>query len=89
MESISKNFSGVFKIMLAIAAVLIFIRIFPWLILIGVVAYGGNKLIKYIRKHKSGKIRKSDIKGEIYEEQNYYDFSDKKVVDVDFEEVKR
>lgn len=91
MEFINKKISGVFKIILVIAAILIFIKIFPLLILVGIVAYGGNKLLKYIKKFKNekiGKVEKDDIKSEVYEEQNYYDFSNKKVIDVEYEDIK-
>lgn len=92
MEFISKGFSSVFKIILAIAAVIIFVRFIPLLIFIGAAIYGGSKLMKYIKKSKGEKIDKKErnnIKSEIYEEQNYYDLSNKKVIDVEYEEVKR
>ena len=91
MEFINRSFSGVFKTILIIAAVLIFIRIFPWLIALGVVAWGGIKLVKYIKSHKDSKINKKEkveINSKIYEQQNYYDFSNKNVIDVEYEEIK-
>lgn len=91
MDFINRNFSGMFKTIIIVAAVLIFIRIFPWLIAVGVVAFGGIKLVKYIKSYKDVKIKKRekvDTKSKAYEQQNYYDFSNKNVVDVEYEEVK-
>ncbi len=91
MDFINRNFSGMFKIIIIIAAVLIFIRIFPLLIVAGVVAWGGIKLVNYIKSYKGIKISKREkvnTKTEAYEQQNYYDFSNKNVVDVEYEEVK-
>ncbi|MBV7274041.1 hypothetical protein I6U48_14130 [Clostridium sp. PL3] len=92
MEFISKGFSSVFKIILAIAAVIIFIKSIPLLIFVGAAIYGGSKLMKYIKKNNGEKIHKKEknnTKSEIYEEQNYYDLSNKKVIDVEYEEIKR
>ncbi|WML33854.1 hypothetical protein [Clostridium sp. OS1-26] len=91
MDFINRNFSGMFRTIIIIAAVLIFIRIFPWLIAVGVVAWGGIKLVNYIKSYKDVKTRKRekvDTKSKAYEQQNYYDFSNKNVVDVEYEEVK-
>lgn len=92
MEFINKGFSSVFKIVLAIAAVIILVKSIPLLIFVGVAVYGGNKLMKYINKRKSEKVVKEErnnIKNETYEQQNYYDLSNKKVIDVEYEEVRR
>lgn len=91
MDFINRNFSGMFKTIIIIAAVLVFVRIFPLIILVGLVGWGGHKAINYIKTYKSEKIgrkRKADDKNKTYEQQNYYDFSNKKVIDVDYEEVK-
>lgn len=91
MDFINRNFSGMFRTIIIIAAVLIFIRIFPWLIAIGVVAWGGLKLVTYIKSYKGIKFNKREkvnTKSKACEQQNYYDFSNRNVVDVEYEEVK-
>lgn len=92
MEFINRNISNVFKIMLAIVAVIILIKAIPLLIFVGAVVYGGNKLLNYIRKRKSEKVsqtERNNIKSKVYEEENYYDLSSKKIIDVEYEEIKR
>ncbi|MBI6872531.1 hypothetical protein [Clostridium aciditolerans] len=91
MDFINRNLSGMFKTIIIIAAVLIFIRIVPWLIVVGIVGWGGIKLVKYIKSYKNiktSKREKVDNKSKAYEQENYYDFSNKNVVDVEYEEVK-
>lgn len=91
MDFINKNFSGMIKTIITIAIVLIIIRVSIWLIPVVVVAWGGMKLVKYIKSYKGIKMDKREkvnTKSEADEEQNYYDFSNKNVIDVEYEEVR-
>lgn len=93
MDFVNKNFSGAFKIVLAIIAVIVFIRILPLLLLVGFIAWAGFKTVKYFKtrgKKKASKYEKMDVNTSINDEDdNPFDFTGKNVVDVQYEEIKK
>lgn len=90
MDFVNKNFSGIFKIAIGIIVFVLFIRILPWVALIGLVFWACRKMIKKFKNWKNQK----DIKAEafernstIYDEKDEFDLSEKKIVDVDYKEI--
>ena len=92
MDFINRSFSGTFKIILTIIAVLIFIRIIPLLVVVGFIAWAGVKGMKYFnsRKYKrANKHENMDVNSSMYAEKDSFDFTDKNIVDVEYEEIKK
>lgn len=92
MDFVNRNLSGAFKIILTIMAVLIFIRILPVLLVVGVVAWGGFKGVKYLKTRgnkKANKYEKMDVNANIHDEKDSFDFTGKNVVDVEYEEIRK
>jgi hypothetical protein len=92
MDFVNRNFSGAFKIVIAIMAVFVFIRILPPLLLLGFIAWAGFKTVKYFKtrgKKKASKYEKMNVNTNINDEDDPFDFTGKNVVDVEYEEIKK
>jgi len=93
MDFINKNLSSTFKIIVGIVFVLIFVRIIPILVVVGFIAWIGYKVMSYfkLRKHKKFNNKKTnmDVNSTNYHENNSFDFSDKNIIDVEYEEIKK
>ena len=92
MDFVNRNLSGAFKIILTIMAVLIFIRILPVLVVVGVVAWAGVKGVKYFKTRgnkKANKYENMDVNSNIHDEKDSFDFTGKNVVDVEYEEIRK
>ncbi|AKN30736.1 hypothetical protein Ccar_07760 [Clostridium carboxidivorans P7] len=90
MDFVNKNFSGMFKIAIGIIVFVLFIRILPWVALIGLVLWAFSKVIKKIKSWKNQKNIKEETferNSTIYDEKDEFDLSEKKIVDVDYKEV--
>ncbi|MDW8802298.1 hypothetical protein P8V03_14175 [Clostridium sp. A1-XYC3] len=89
MDFVNKNFSGAFKIVFGILAIFVLIRIIPLLVVAGIAIWGGAKGIKYFKSWKNRKINKKEKTVDyVNVEKEFFDLSDKKIVDVDYEELK-
>jgi hypothetical protein len=93
MDFVNRNFSGTLKIIITVFAVFVFIRVLPWIVAIGVIAWGINKSVKHIntliRVKKNNKQEKVNVKDDEYNHDSAFDFSGKKIIDVDYEEIKK
>lgn len=92
MDFVNRSFSGSVKILLSIFAVFIFIKILPLLVVVGFVSWIGFKGYKYFKtkgKKKVGKRDNMDISESINNNEDPFDFTSKKIVDVEYEEIKK
>ncbi|KZL91228.1 hypothetical protein [Clostridium magnum] len=92
MDFVNKNFSGTFKIIIAIAAMFVFIKILPLLLIVGLIAWTGFKGVRYFkaRAHKKvNKHEKMDVSTNIDGNGDPFDFTGKNVVDVEYEEIRK
>ncbi|MCH5138214.1 hypothetical protein JMF89_13510 [Clostridiaceae bacterium UIB06] len=92
MEFVNRNISGVFKILIAIIAVFVFVKILPLLVIGGVIVWAGFKGVKYFKNRenkKAGKFENIDTNESIDHNEDPFDFTGKSVVDVDYEEIKK
>jgi uncharacterized membrane protein len=90
MDFVNKNFSGVFKIIVGVIVFLLFIKVVPWIALGGLVIWAITKIIKHFKRWKQGNgFKKEEVKinNTVYDEKDEFDFSEKKIVDVDYKEV--
>lgn len=92
MDFVNRSFSGAFKTLLIIMAAFVIIRILPLLVVVGFVAWTGFKGFKYLKNRGIKKARdyeKMDVKANINEEEDPFDFTGKNIVDVEYEEIKK
>lgn len=90
MDFVNKNFSGTFKIIIAIAAMFVFIKILPLLLIVGLIAWTGFKGVRYFKAgaHKKvNKHEKMDVSTNIDGNGDPFDFTGKNIVDVEYEEI--
>ncbi|WP_373844905.1 hypothetical protein [Clostridium sp.] len=88
MDFAGKNFAVVFKVILAIIILTVFIRIVPLLAVAGVLLFLILKVRKY--KNKKGHTFEAQNKQNIKnDKEEPFDLSHKKVIDVDYCEVKK
>ncbi|NMM62730.1 hypothetical protein HBE96_08475 [Clostridium sp. P21] len=90
MDFINKGFSSVFKIAIGLIIFIVLIRILPWIALVAAGIWGISKVVKSFKSWKSGdNIRREEVKthSNISNEKDEFDFSEKKIVDVDYKEV--
>ncbi|CAB1248148.1 conserved hypothetical protein [Clostridiaceae bacterium BL-3] len=89
MDFIFKNFSLVCKVLLALAAVFIFIRIIPLVVITGVAVFAFFKVKKYFKNRKIDKFRHKNVNNIRKKEDIPFDISREKIVDVDYDEIKK
>lgn len=92
MDFINRSFSGAFKTLLIIVAVFVIIRVIPLLVVVGFIAWTGFKGFKYFKNRgvkKSRKYENMDVKASMNDDEDPFDFTDKNVVDVEYEEIKK
>jgi hypothetical protein len=89
MDFIFKKFSTVCKILLALIAVVIFIRIIPWIVVAGVALFTFVKLRKYLKNRKINKPKNKRMNGFTRRKKHPFGISQEKIVDVDYDEVKK
>lgn len=90
MDFVNSNLSGVFKIIVAMLVISILIRIIPLLIIPAIAVWGGYKGIRYFNNCKNRKIHKKEKATEyVHVEKEFFDLSDKNIVDVEYEEVRK
>lgn len=92
MDFVNRNLSGVFKAILGILAVLIFIRIIPLLFLVAIVGLGGFKIYRCFKTWKNRNVSKKEevhAQSTVYNEESFFDLKDKNVVDVEYEDIRK
>lgn len=90
MDFVNKNFSGVFKIIIGVIIFVLFIRVLPWIALVGLVIWAITKIVKYFKNWKHGnrfKKEEVEINSTIYDGKDNFDLSEKKIVDVEYKDV--
>lgn len=86
MNFASKDLSIIWKAGIAVIAIFIFIKVLPLAVMAGVIIFIALKLINYFKGRK--KVNKRKKYEQPYKE-SYHDFSGKKVIDVDYDEVSK
>lgn len=92
MDFINRNFYSALKLIIGFITVIVFIRIIPWLVVVGGIFWAFNKCVKLIRTYKekrSNMQKKVYEKSSVYSDENSFDFPEKKVIDVEYEEIKK
>lgn len=92
MDFVNRNLSSAFKIILAIVIMLIFIKTIPVLIIVGIVAWAGNKGMKFFKNRKSKEsttYKKMNVNPDIYSAKDSFDITGKNVIDVEYREMKK
>lgn len=86
----SNVLSSVIFIGLFALAALLLLNLFPVLLVAGIGIYGITKGVKLFKQWKSSKTFKARSKDtvEIYDEKDYFDMTDKTIIDVEYMEVK-
>lgn len=89
MDFINKSFYGVGKIILGIIFIIIFIRIIPFVVVAGVGIWAIIKGKNYFKSKKNNKLNKNKLHTDnnIYNEENPFNLSNKKVIDVEYENI--
>ncbi len=90
MDFANKSFSGVFKIIIAIIVITLFMRVLPWVLAVGIIVWAVTKVVKYFRNWKNKKNiveEKVDVNSTIYDERDEFDFSEKKIIDVEYKDA--
>lgn len=92
MDFVNRNLSGVFKSVLAILTILIFIKVIPLLVLVGIVGWGAFKSYRYFKTLKNRNANKKEevySQSSVYNEESFFDLKDKNIVDVEYEDIRK
>lgn len=86
----SSFISSIIYVALFALAAMLFINLFPILLVAGVCIYGITKGVKLFKQWKSKSSYKMNSKAnvEIVDEKEYFDMTDKNIVDVEYTEIK-
>ncbi|APM39618.1 hypothetical protein [Clostridium kluyveri] len=89
MDFVGKNFAVVWKIILALIVLVVFIRIVPLLAVAGVLLFLILKVKRYFKDKKNYVFKSQDKQNIKKDKEEPFDFSHKKIIDVDYYEVKK
>ena len=94
MDTINKRFSSMLSIIFYVAIVLVviyfFVQLLPFILLLGILGWIGFKGVRIIKNWNSKRKNGGNIvnNADITEDNDLDDLSNKKVIDVDYTDVK-
>jgi hypothetical protein len=86
MDIVYRKFLPVLKLLIVLVLISIFMRILPILVIAGAVSWGIFKLVRYFKSIEKDSFQnaKKEMK---YDTEDEFNLQNKKVVDVDYENV--
>ncbi|MHC6180378.1 hypothetical protein ACYUJ6_11055 [Clostridium sp. JNZ X4-2] len=89
MDFIFKNISVVCKVLFTLIIIFILIRIIPLLVAVGIAAFVFYKAGGYFKSKKRNKSKKKNMDNIEKNEENPFGIGNEKIIDVDYDEIKK
>ncbi|OAA84042.1 hypothetical protein [Clostridium ljungdahlii] len=89
MDFVNKSFPVIWKVLLVLVVAFILVRIVPFIVVAGTALFAFVKIKKYFRSKKSTSSKTENINNMVDDKEDPFNFSNKKVIDVEYDEIKK
>lgn len=89
MNFTNKSFSVIWKILLILVIASILIRIFPYIAVMGIILFAFVEAKKYFKNKKKVSHKMENMNNVVDNKDDPFNFSNKKIIDVEYNEVKK
>jgi hypothetical protein len=89
MDFVNKSFPVICKVLLVLVVAFILVRIVPFVVVAGTVLFAFVKIKKYFKSKKNTSSKMENMNNMVDDKEDSFNFSNKKVIDVEYDEVKK
>lgn len=89
MDFVNKSFPVIWKVLLVLVVAFILVRIVPFIVVAGIALFAFVKIKKYFKSKKGTSPKVENINNMVDDKEDPFNFSNKKVIDVEYDEVKK